>query len=83
MVVQFKLSFMHHPSRSMEERNFNCGNPDQRRKWPRDNSYYIVSKSMLALFPSSKTQLEAKINSFRLMALAEQISRCHNVDSAL
>lgn len=29
MVVQFKLSFMHHPSRSMEERNFNCGNPDQ------------------------------------------------------
>lgn len=50
-------------------------------KCPRDFSCNILSNNMAALCPFPKNIPKAKLKSFRLIVLAEEISRQHNIDS--
>ena len=51
------------------------------KNWPRDHFYNILTKNVVASCPCPKTYLpEAKLKSFGLMVLVEEISRQPGID---
>lgn len=83
---------MGHPSKNIEESakvGLNYKVPAQVSeekiisKCPRDHSCDVLAKNVAAFCPFPKNLLEAKLKSFRLMALTERILRQPSTNSVI
>lgn len=84
---------MGHSSRNMEESsadndlNYVCpaqdaaeGNNINMNSWTTDHSCHLLATNVSTFSSCPKNLLEAKLKSFRLMALVEEISRWPSID---